>query len=738
MLSVTQRIKSVSQPKGGYVPSNLFRAHKIDDGNTVSDVEPVFSPIQGLAVDYLTRFMLSGNKQQAFDISIRGAVLLDRLNNNNNEYIHIMSMLKNVNGLDDISIVNVCNIVEYDTVYRIGAKYYKSNVVAPSDDVIKNIRIMVNRTISFLKKVGPVIADGFNFDGGYTALVNKGDGDFLTNEYLIDLKVSKSNFSSEWSLQLLMYYLLGIHSKHQFFQSIKYLCIFNPNKNECMTARIDDISNEVKYKVSHDVLGYKMKYSDNNKCYSHWREIEGSDDYILFNFFYENKKRSNFDINNFSDGIFDISIIDYWTFLCSIDTDKQNILYIKPKFQNTEYIKMVKRAGFIMFFSVSPKGSICILNGGHLKKAEFPLQYYYDNIERYANVVNSRFSNYWSALQSISDQVRQIKPSKEYLHKHQYVEEVVSCLFEKKPIPKFDEWYQLKGKNICLSGKIHGCIVDLDYYNHIYLNPYDGTVVPYYALSMYDKDVYKNVISLISAHLPEMLESVKHMAIGNSEKSLPDTPNNSFGLLVRTNDVIETDYQKVYSYEMYNISNRLKTLQSICKNNLVQVWYDDILNDRITPIENQEQKLIAEKHSKYIGMSVEQKGGKGATIIKYRNCNDADALFEDGTLFEHIKIDQWRKGRLVHPEIEKQLQLKKEEQKNLQEHRKSKENTVSPKEKYIGMTKVMKCGLTATIIEYIDCKNVTVKFEDGLIKTGVRPDHFMEGKVSHKNGFNSF
>ena len=53
------------------------------------------------------------------------------------------------------------------------------------------------------------------------------------------------------------------------------------------------------------------------------------------------------------------------------------------------------------------------------------------------------------------------------------------------------------------------------------------------------------------------------------------------------------------------------------------------------------------------------------------------------------------------------------------------------KNKYLGLTKMMNCGLSATVIEYLDCKNLTIRFEDGLIKRGVRSDHFMGGKVSH-------
>ena len=45
----------------------------------------------------------------------------------------------------------------------------------------------------------------------------------------------------------------------------------------------------------------------------------------------------------------------------------------------------------------------------------------------------------------------------------------------------------------------------------------------------------------------------------------------------------------------------------------------------------------------------------------------------------------------------------------------------------------MNCGLKATVIDYKDCKNLTIKFEDGCIREHIRSDHFMDGRVQHLN-----
>ena len=66
-------------------------------------------------------------------------------------------------------------------------------------------------------------------------------------------------------------------------------------------------------------------------------------------------------------------------------------------------------------------------------------------------------------------------------------------------------------------GKVHGCIVDLDWYNHLYINPYDGKIVPYFAETMYEKHVYKNIRNLLKDHKPNtLLEYKRHLKTSNT------------------------------------------------------------------------------------------------------------------------------------------------------------------------------------------------------------------------------
>lgn len=103
MLSVTRRIETVSQPHGGYVPKSLFKDEIYEDNCSLNAVITALYPIQGMAVDYLTRFIISGGRKDTFDVAVEGAKILDRSNDNSTEYINVMNLLDNIQGIDSKS-----------------------------------------------------------------------------------------------------------------------------------------------------------------------------------------------------------------------------------------------------------------------------------------------------------------------------------------------------------------------------------------------------------------------------------------------------------------------------------------------------------------------------------------------------------------------------------------------------------------------------------------------------------
>ena len=259
MFSVTKRIDFITQPHGGYVDPKKFKTIELIPFERTKNIPSAYKPIQGLAVDYLTRFMSGFSKEEAFKISLLGA---DAVFEND----EAKKLLENIKGLDRQSITSACKLVCYDTAYRVGPSAYTPSFREEvEEDLILNISILVKRALSFFKDYGPIAKCGFTFEGGYSEIVSSGDGDFLTNDTLWDFKVSEKPLSSKQTLQLLIYYILGHNSIHKEFKKIKKLGIFNPLLNTVYQLDISEISNETFHVVSRYVLGYDI--SDEPKCW---------------------------------------------------------------------------------------------------------------------------------------------------------------------------------------------------------------------------------------------------------------------------------------------------------------------------------------------------------------------------------------------------------------------------------------------------------------------------------------
>ena len=566
MFSVTRRIAFVQQPRLGYVPPKTLKAEEYLDSHKLNRIASAYKSTQGMAVDYLTRYMNGTPKHIAFQISLMGAKNVDELDK-------AKCLLNKINGLDADSICAACQLVGYDVAYRRGPNFFVPiEKTKPSQNLIQNIIVLVNRSIAFLKKNGPVVLDGFTFDGGYNDIVSSGDGDYLTADTLWDFKVSKSKPTANHTLQILVYYILGIHSIHPEFQDIKRLGIFNPELNTAYTIDLVDIANETFQAVSKDVIGYCTP-----KDAKQWRTATGTSVTALnkikshFSFLF---KDTGFSPDNYEDGIHDITVDDYWSYYRKLTYNP------RPTFARTHSVKFIKNSGFFMFVSLSEKGTASVLQGGTLRHLERPLQYYYKRLPEYAATVLQKFSKYWNALYSISKQIQSVTfDDKELMQ--EYEQYKISCKEQGADELDFETWRRFYGGTYRFSGNVHGCIVDIDYYNHIYLNPYDGTIAPYYAPSMYMKYVYKNVPSLIATQRPEMLPAFNRAIAESTDREstalvLADSAEKR-ALSVLEKHEIDTYNAPVTDTSMYEVSNRLKLLQAIYDQNLVVVWYDNIL-----------------------------------------------------------------------------------------------------------------------------------------------------------------
>lgn len=252
MCSVTQRIGKVKQPRGGYIKPKAFTVTElpgggIDDLNSEESVSP---GLVGIAVDYLTRFMSGTPAHEAFHISGYGAGLVGEMK-------LYEQLVREVTGLDRPSICAAVKLAGFDSAFRAGVMAYRPVEDIYADDAtVENIRTMVERSLAFFEQYGPKIMDGLTFEGGYTGYVATGDGDFLTEDTLWDFKVSKQKLANKYTLQLLMYWRMGLHSVHPEYQGVKYLGVYNPRQNLVYRLAVDDIPADVIDEVERDVIGY--------------------------------------------------------------------------------------------------------------------------------------------------------------------------------------------------------------------------------------------------------------------------------------------------------------------------------------------------------------------------------------------------------------------------------------------------------------------------------------------------
>ncbi|MCK8624846.1 hypothetical protein [Apilactobacillus xinyiensis] len=254
MASVTQLARTYKQPYGGYLPVRTFTKKQFDDGIELSTNENILPQLVGLAVDYLTRLCQNQSFETAFSVSLRGIDNYKAITHQS-----VDSSMMEINGLDDKSIINACRLASFDVWYRnlAAARTFKDPaLIQPNAETINNIKTMVTRTLTFFDNYEPIVENGFTMPGGYTATVDSGDGDYLTTHTLVDLKVSKQNINSKYTLQLAMYYLMGMHSINPNFENIETLAIFNPRLNKLYSRTIADIEHDVLTSIASDVIVY--------------------------------------------------------------------------------------------------------------------------------------------------------------------------------------------------------------------------------------------------------------------------------------------------------------------------------------------------------------------------------------------------------------------------------------------------------------------------------------------------
>ena len=74
--------------------------------------------------------------------------------------------------------------------------------------------------------------------------------------------MSKAAPTSKHTLQILMYYVMGLHSVHSYFKEIAYLGFFNPRLNTVYMCAVSAISEETIKEIENTVICYNAPAQD--------------------------------------------------------------------------------------------------------------------------------------------------------------------------------------------------------------------------------------------------------------------------------------------------------------------------------------------------------------------------------------------------------------------------------------------------------------------------------------------
>lgn len=287
----------------------------------------------------------------------------------------------------------------------------------------------------------------------------------------------------------------------------------NPNPDK----KISYISGHTHKNFFYDDGEYRV-YSDNQVGYHnenfHLKMLLIDSDYDYF-----------YDLN---DGIYEITDEQYNDFYRG-----KNIFVTFQREVNVLY--MLKKQGYYCFIHKAKSGSLTILNGGNLKKLENnDVLYYYKNMEKMIAKIKSPLDKFTVFQKKVADIVKKIGGD----------------------------------------GTIHGCIIDIDYYNHIYVNPFDFSLTGYFALDIINKIVYPSISLLLEEKCPIIFDKYcKYIKEAGSEKIL--VPNKIIDTNVMPQIYIDTD--------IYKASREIKKMQKLTSN-ILSSWYEDALhNKKITP-----------------------------------------------------------------------------------------------------------------------------------------------------------
>lgn len=215
-------------------------------------------------------------------------------------------------------------------------------------------------------------------------------------------------------------------------------------------------------------------------------------------------------------------------------------------------IYALKQKGIYMFMLQYGLG-LYLLRGGQKLNVFHGLEYYAANLEKYVEKIQAAFRPYRNALDKIAAEVKRFGGS----------------------------------------GYVHGSIVDIDYYNHIYLDPFDGYLMPYFALDVTDRREFRSVRELLESSPFPALGSDGTPMLSAYTKLLDAGGVSILAPTVKEAALAVVPMEVLDEKNIYAPSRVMKSIQYLLDKGVVRVWNDAVLSmpDRNALTETQPKLL---------------------------------------------------------------------------------------------------------------------------------------------------
>ena len=229
-----------------------------------------------------------------------------------------------------------------------------------------------------------------------------------------------------------------------------------------------------------------------------------------------------------NDGIHVVNRIDYLDFCreCGVSVGS---------FTRKGDVYMLKRDGLYCFLlKMEANGKYYLLAGGRIHSLAFQdPEHYFERMKIYSDRTKAAFSGYNKAIRVIGDEIRRLGGT----------------------------------------GNVHGCIVDIDFLNHIYLDPFTGELKFYYAESISERVEYPSLDLLLNEHAKSLLPAYNRLV----SKSQSKGTNNQ--ALISLNAVPSLAKSPTISRDtsMYRPSGIVRSVQYLFDTNIIRIWNDAVL-----------------------------------------------------------------------------------------------------------------------------------------------------------------